>query len=170
MSRFHFHRVFKKLAGLTPKQYALAQRGERMRRALPKRRTVTEAIYDAGYNANSRFYAHSSEMLGMTPKRFREGGASTDIRFAVGECSLGSILVAASEKGVCAIFLGDEPNELTKELQDRFSKAQLIGGDKSFERIVAQVVDLVEAPGIGLSLPLDVRGTAFQRRVWKALG
>ena len=169
LSRFHFHRVFAKLTGLTPKAYALAHRAERMRRALPKRGTVTEAIYEAGFNSNGRFYAESSQMLGMAPKTFRAGGKGVAIRFAVGECSLGSILVASSEKGVCAILLGDDPNQLAQELQDRFPKAELIGGDRSFERVVATVVGFVEAPERGLNLPLDVRGTAFQRRVWQAL-
>ncbi len=169
MSRFHFHRVFRKVAGLTPKAYAVAHRAERMRQELPKRNSVTEAIYEAGFNSNGRFYAESSRMLGMTPRNFRKGGAGEAIRFAVGECSLGSILVAASDKGVCAIFLGDDPHKLSKELEDRFPKARLIGGDKNFERMVAKVIGFVEAPRLGLDLPLDVRGTTFQRRVWKAL-
>jgi AraC family transcriptional regulator of adaptative response/methylated-DNA-[protein]-cysteine methyltransferase len=169
MSRFHFHRVFTKAVGLTPKEYALAERAERMRNMLRKRGTVTEAIYEAGFNSNGRFYAGSARMLGMAPRKFREGGADTEIRFAIGECSLGSILVAASEKGVCAILLGDAPNSLAKDLQDRFPKAKLIGGDKDFERVVAKVIGFVEAPKIGLDLPLDVRGTAFQQRVWNAL-
>ena len=108
-------------------------------------------------------------MLGMTPKNFRRGGTGEAIRFAVGECSLGSILVAASEKGVCAISLGNSPDKLIQDLQDSFPKAQLIGSDKHFEQVVAKVVGFVEAPKVGLNLPLDVRGTAFQRRVWKAL-
>jgi AraC family transcriptional regulator, regulatory protein of adaptative response / methylated-DNA-[protein]-cysteine methyltransferase len=169
MSSFHFHRVFKKITGLTPKAYATAHRAERMRKELPRRKTVTEAIYGAGFNSNSRFYAKSWHTLGMAPKKFREGGAETVIRFAVGECSLGSILVASSEKGVCAISLGDDPHKLIKEFQERFSNAQLIGGDKNFERVVAQVIGFVEAPKLGLNLPLDVRGTAFQQRVWNAL-
>ncbi len=169
LSRFHFHRLFKKIVGLTPKAYATAHRAERMREQLPRRATVTESIYGAGYNSNGRFYAESSQMLGMAPKKFRAGGAGTTIRFAVGECSLGSILVASTEKGLCAISLGDDPDKLVQELQDRFGKAQLIGGDKKFERVVAQVIGFVEAPKLGLSLPLDLRGTAFQRRVWKAL-
>jgi len=169
MSKFHFHRVFTKITGLTPKAYAKAHRADRMREELPRCHTVTEAIYGAGFNSNGRFYAESSRMLGMTPKSFRQGGTGEAIRFAVGECSLGSILVAASEKGVCAISLGNSPDKLVKDLQDSFSKAQLIGGDKQFEQVVAKVVGFVEAPKIGLDLPLDVRGTAFQRRVWKAL-
>jgi len=169
LSPFHFHRIFKKTTGLTPKAYAQAHRAKRTREELPKRKTVTEAIYGAGFNSNGRFYAKSAEMLGMKPAKFRKGGVGECIRFAIGECSLGAILVAASEKGVCAISLGDDPNILVRELQDHFSNAQLIGGDKLFEGWVAKVVGYIEAPQIGLDLPLDVRGTAFQQRVWKAL-
>jgi AraC family transcriptional regulator of adaptative response/methylated-DNA-[protein]-cysteine methyltransferase len=130
---------------------------------------VTEAIYDAGYNSNGRFYETSNEVLGMTPSNYRAGGASTEIRFAVAECSLGPILVATSQRGVCAILLGDDPDTLTRDLQDQFPQADLIGGDAGFERLVSKVVGFVEAPALGLDLPLDVRGTAFQQRVWQAL-
>lgn len=169
MSRFHFHRVFTKVAGLTPKACAMAHRSERMRRELSTRGTVTEAIYEAGFNSNARFYAKSAQMLGMAAKSFRAGGKDAAIRFAVGECSLGSILVASSDRGVCAILMGDDPDKLVRDVQDRFPKAELTGGDREYERVVARVVGFVEAPGLGLDLPLDVRGTAFQRRVWKAL-
>jgi len=169
MSRFHFHRVFKSVAGVTPKAYAAAHRARRMREELPRRSTVTEAIYGAGFNSNGRFYATSSEVLGMTPGNFRAGGTGASIRFAVGECSLGAILVAATDKGVCAILLGDVPEALVRELEDRFPKATLIGGDEGFEQWVAKVVGFVEVPALGLDLPLDVRGTAFQQRVWRAL-
>jgi AraC family transcriptional regulator, regulatory protein of adaptative response / methylated-DNA-[protein]-cysteine methyltransferase len=169
MSRFHFHRVFKAITGVTPKAYAAARRAERVRSELAASRTVTEAIYDAGYNSSGRFYAQSSEILGMTPKDFRAGGARAAIRFAVGECSLGSILVAATEKGVCAILMGDDPESLVLDLQDRFPRAVLTGGDCEFEATVGKVLSFVEAPGLGLDLPLDVRGTAFQQRVWQAL-
>ena len=169
LSTYHFHRVFKAITGLTPKAYAAAHRTERVRRKLGKSDTVTEAIYDAGYNSNGRFYDTSNEILGMTPSSYRAGGASAEIRFAVGECSLGSILVATSARGVCAILLGDDPDALTRELQDKFPQANLIGGDKQFEQLVSKVVGFVEAPALGLALPLDVRGTAFQQRVWQAL-
>ena len=169
MSRFHFHRVFKTLTGVTPKAYAAAHRAQRVRDELSRTDTVTEAIYGAGFNSNGRFYATSSEMLGMTPSNFRSGGHGASIRFAVGECSLGSILVAATDKGVCAIMLGDDPEALVRDLQDRFPKAQLLGGDEGFEQLVAKVVGFVEAPARGLDLPLDVQGTAFQQRVWQAL-
>lgn len=169
MSPFHFHRLFKATTGLTPKAYATAHRSERMRAELGRRNTVTEAIYEAGFKSNGRFYANSSEMLGMKPKDYRDGGRGTAIRFAVSKCSLGSILVAASEEGICAIFLGDDPAALTNDLAKRFPKAQLIAGDRKFQDLVARVIRFVEAPRTGLDLPLDLRGTVFQRRVWEAL-
>ena len=169
MSRFHFHRVFKSVTGVTPKAYAAAHRAQRVREELPRSNTVTEAIYGAGFNSNGRFYADSTKILGMTPTRFRAGGSGASIRFAVGQCSLGAILVAATDKGVCAILLGDDPETLVRELEDRFPKAKLIGGDASFEHWVAKVIGFVEAPALGLDLPLHVRGTAFQQRVWRAL-
>ena len=169
LSRFYFHRVFKAVIGVTPKAYAAAHRAKLVRAELVGGNTVTEAIYGAGFNSSSRFYETSSALLGMTPTEFRDGGDGTLIRFAVGECSLGSILVAATGKGVCAIEFGDEPAALVQKLQDRFPKASLVGGDKGFEDLVAEVVGFVEAPAQGLDLPLDVRGTAFQQRVWRAL-
>ncbi|WP_312163422.1 bifunctional DNA-binding transcriptional regulator/O6-methylguanine-DNA methyltransferase Ada [Phenylobacterium sp.] len=169
MSPFHFHRIFKSVTGLTPKAYADARRAERVRQALGESDTITEAIYDAGFNSGGRFYEKSSQVLGMTPTRFRAGGEQVQIRFAIGECSLGAILVAATDKGVCAILLGDDPEVLVRDLQDRFDRAELIGGDAGFEALVAQVVGFVEQPRLGLDLPLDVRGTAFQQRVWQAL-
>ena len=169
LSTYHFHRVFKAATGLTPKEYAAAHRDNLVRKSLNKSDTVTGAIYDAGYNSNSRFYETSNQVLGMTPSNYRAGGAQTDIRFAVGECSLGSILVAQSDRGICAILLGDDPDSLARDLQDQFPKANLIGGDAGFERLVAKVVGFVEAPALGLDLPLDVRGTAFQQRVWQSL-
>ena len=169
MSVFHFHRVFKAVTGVTPREYARAHRAKRVRTELDRSRTVTRAIYDSGYNSSARFYEDSQDVLGMTPTSYRAGGANTEIRFAIGECSLGSILVARSEQGVCAILLGDDPEALARELQERFPRAELVGGDAEFEQLVARVVGLVEAPALGLDLPLDVRGTAFQQRVWQAL-
>ncbi|MEJ7687237.1 MAG: bifunctional DNA-binding transcriptional regulator/O6-methylguanine-DNA methyltransferase Ada [Variovorax sp.] len=169
LGSYHLHRVFKQVTGLTPKAYAAAHRAKRVREELARSDTVTDAIYGAGYNSNGRFYADANDMLGMTPTNWRAGGANTDIRFAIGQCALGAILVAQSELGVCTIALGDDPGALVRELQDRFPQARLIGGDAAFEQLVAKVVGFVEAPGVGLDLPLDVRGTAFQQRVWQAL-
>jgi AraC family transcriptional regulator of adaptative response/methylated-DNA-[protein]-cysteine methyltransferase len=168
-SPWHFHRVFKSVTGVTPKAYADAHRGKRVRDELKRAGTVTEAIYSAGFNSNGRFYAASVDLLGMRPTDFREGGAGATIRFAVGECSLGAILVAATDKGVCAITLGDDPQELVRAFQDDFPNAQLVGGDGEFERVVAAAIGLVEGSQRDFNLPLDVRGTAFQQRVWQAL-
>lgn len=169
LSPGYFHRLFKAATGLTPKAYAAANQADRVRKELGQSHTVTAAIYDAGFNSNGRFYEQSTGMLGMTPTRYRAGGADEVIRFAVAQCSLGAILVASSEKGVAAILIDDDPEALVRELQDRFPRARLVGGDSEYEALVARVVGFVEAPGLGLDLPLDVRGTAFQRRVWQAL-
>lgn len=169
MSPYHFHRVFKAVTGVTPKAYAAAHRAQRVRRELARGTRVTDAIFDAGYNSNARFYEQSNALLGMTPSDWQRGGANTEIRFAIGQCSLGAILVAASAKGICAILLGDDPDRLARDLQDRFPNAQLIGDDAEFARLIAHVVGFIEAPRQGFDLPLDVRGTAFQQRVWDAL-
>jgi AraC family transcriptional regulator of adaptative response/methylated-DNA-[protein]-cysteine methyltransferase len=169
LSSFHTHRMFKAVTGVTPKAYAAAHRARRVQGELRSRATVTEAIYGAGYNSSARFYETSTAMLGMTPTKFKAGGSGQDIRFAIGQCSLGSILVAATARGVCAILLGDDPEALVHDLERRFPRAHLIGADPAFEQLVAQVVGLVEQPGRGGALPLDIRGTAFQQRVWKAL-
>jgi AraC family transcriptional regulator of adaptative response/methylated-DNA-[protein]-cysteine methyltransferase len=169
LSRFHFHRLFKRVTGLAPKAYASAVRARRVRAALPASGSVTDAIYDAGFNSNGRFYAQSDAALGMTPSRYRAGGTGTEIRFAIAQCSLGAVLVAATERGVCAITLGDDPDALLRDLQDRFPRAQFTGGDASFERTVATVIGCVESPAAGLELPLDLRGTSLQLRVWQAL-
>jgi AraC family transcriptional regulator of adaptative response/methylated-DNA-[protein]-cysteine methyltransferase len=169
LSPYHFHRIFKAAVGVTPKAYAVAHRNRNVRDKLQRSSTVTAAIYDAGFNSSGRFYANSGQVLGMTPTSFRKGGADAEIRFAIGACSLGAILVAASKKGVCSILIGDDPDALARDLQDRFPHAELIGADAQFERLVARVVGLIEAPGKRTDLPLDVRGTAFQHRVWAAL-
>ena len=169
MSPFHFHRVFKAVTGLTPKGYASAHRSRKVREGLKGERTVTDALYDAGFNSNSRFYESANQLLGMTPGDYKAGGTNNAILFAVGQCSLGAILVAQSARGVCAILLGDDPDQLVRDLQDQFPKAELVGADQRFEQLVAQVVGLIEAPAVGLDLPLDLRGTAFQERVWQAL-
>ncbi len=169
LSPFHFHRVFKKVAGVTPKAFAAEMRARRAAENLSTAGTVTEAIYDAGFNSSSRFYETAAARLGMTPTAVRRGGEGARIRFAVGQSSLGAVMVAATEKGVSAIMLGDDPDALVRALQDRFPRAALVGGDATFERMVAAVVGLVEAPGQRLDLPLDIRGTAFQQQVWQAL-
>jgi len=169
LSTYYFHRLFKSITGLTPKSYAMAQRNKRIRDNLSSTTSITEAIFDAGYNANSRFYEKSNQVLGMTPSSYRAGGERASIHFAIGECSLGAILVASSELGVCAILIGDKPETLLQDLQDRFPRSNIIGGDIQFEQMISKVIGFIEAPRIGLNLPLDIRGTAFQQRVWNAI-
>ncbi len=169
LSSFHFHRVFKAVTGLTPKGYAGALRSRKVRDGLKAQQSVTDTLYDAGFNSNSRFYAAADQVLGMKPQEYKAGGANNLIRFAVGQCSLGAILVAQSQRGVCAILLGDDPDTLVRDLQDQFPNAELVGADRDFEQLIAQVVGFIEAPALGLDLPLDLRGTAFQERVWQAL-
>jgi len=169
LSPSHFHRRFKAATGLTPQAYAAATRIARLREALPAANSITETLYDSGFNSSRQFYEKSTANLGMTPSRYRAGGTGEQIRFAVGQSSLGAILVACSAKGVAFIALGDDPDALVKNLQTRFPKAELIGADENFESLIARIVGFIEAPAIGLDLPLDIRGTAFQQRVWQAL-
>ena len=169
LSSYHFHRVFKSVLGVTPKAYAAAHRNKRVREELGRSATVTEAIYGAGFNSNGRFYATSSEALGMTPNQFRAGGPDAEIKFAIGESSLGLVLIAASDKGVCAIFFGDDAEGLARDLKRQFPRARLVGDDRAFAQLTAKVIGFVEDPRRDLDLPLDIRGTAFQRRVWEAL-
>ncbi|WP_029148218.1 bifunctional DNA-binding transcriptional regulator/O6-methylguanine-DNA methyltransferase Ada [Methylophilus sp. 5] len=169
VSRFHFHRLFKSVTGLTPKAYASAHKAQHMRQKLAANMKITDAIYEAGYGSTSRFYDAASQALGMQPSQYRHGGRQAQIHFALAQCSLGAILVASSAKGVCAISIGDEPEPLLRALQDRFSAAELIGGDPGYESLVARVIAFIESPKLGLDLPLDVQGTVFQQRVWQAL-
>ncbi len=169
LSPHHFHRLFRRITGLTPKAYADAHRGRRVRDELAGGAAVTAALYDAGFNSSGRFYAAAETLLGMTPSAYRDGGARTVIRYAVGTSSLGAVLAAATETGVCAILLGEGTDDLVADLRHRFPKAQLTPGDEAFTATLASVVRLVEHPGLGADLPLDIRGTAFQQRVWQAL-
>lgn len=169
LSRFHFHRAFKAATGVTPKAYALAHRAARARHELHKDTTVTNAIYAAGYNSNSRFYANADEVLGMTPQDFQRRGDSAEIVYGMGKSSLGEVLVARSGRGVCAVMLGDDRKVLESEIKKRFAKAKAIKRDANFTVLLAKVIALVEAPATRVDLPLDIRGTLFQQKVWAAL-
>lgn len=168
-SPYHFHRVFKQTTGLTPRQYVAGRRAERMRSTLPTARSVTDAVYEAGYQSNGTFYGESNGTLGMTPSAYRAGGEKEEIRYATRECSLGTILAARTVRGICAILLGDSAEPLAADLRSRFPKATFALADGDFEEDLARVIALVETPAIGANLPLDIRGTAFQRRVWQEL-
>lgn len=169
LSRFHFHRIFKEIVGVTPKDYALAHRRKAVRSKLQRSTSVTDAIYDAGFNSSARFYANAAESLGMSPKTFRGGGKDEVLTFAFGHSSLGEVLVAASAKGIAAVLIGDDRAQLKIDLKGIFPHAEFVTTDRHFEETVANVVALVERPEQTIDLPLDIRGTAFQQRVWKAL-
>jgi AraC family transcriptional regulator of adaptative response/methylated-DNA-[protein]-cysteine methyltransferase len=168
-SKHHFHRLFKKTTGLTPKAYSNACRDRKVRDGLATKRSVTDVIFDAGFNSGGRFYEKSTEALGMKPKKLRAGGKGESIRFAVAECSLGTVLIGTTDQGVCSVLLGDTPEALITMFQDQFPLAELIGGDDKFNQWVAGVLAIVDATGTPPELPLDICGTAFQQRVWKAL-
>ncbi len=170
VSPFHFQRRFKAALGVTPKAYAKAHRVEKFRAQVAQSGvSITSAIYDAGYNSSSRFYESAVQTLGMTPTQLRKGGKDVRILFAIGECSLGSVLVASSEKGVCALLFGDTPEAVLEDLQSRFPNADLIGDDINYQNVIGHVIQFVDNPSRGFDLPLDIRGTAFQQKVWEAL-
>lgn len=169
MSPYHFHRSFKATTGVTPKAYSVAHRSKRVRDALKGDKPVTRAIYESGFNSSGRFYDAAHRMLGMTPRAFRAGGTDMQIRHATAMSSLGLVLVGATDMGVCAIFFGDDEAALERELRERFPRARLADGDATFAELLAQVVASIETPQTAAALPLDIRGTAFQQRVWAAL-
>lgn len=169
LSPFHFHRRFKAAFGVTPAAYARARRAERLRGELTAAPTVSAAIYEAGYGSSGRLYAESAATLGMTPGAYRAGAPGERISYALAPSALGWVLVAATERGLCAIELGDDAEALMAALHARFPRAELASDDPAFAGWVQAVVALVETPRRGLDLPLDMRGTDFQRRVWAAL-
>jgi AraC family transcriptional regulator of adaptative response/methylated-DNA-[protein]-cysteine methyltransferase len=169
LSPHHFHRVFKRVTGVTPAEYRRTLRLQRAQRALHAAPRITDAIYDAGFNAPSRFYAQAEAQLGMAPRVWRAGGRGETIRYAVRPCSLGQVLVAATERGICSILFADSAAQAEVELRARFAQAVLLPAEADFEQRLAQVVAYVDRPQGALDLPLDVRGTAFQHQVWQAL-
>lgn len=170
LSRWHFQRTFKALVGLTPKQYADARRDGRLRRALEGGASVTDAVYAAGFGSSSRVYERADARLGMTPGRYRAGGAGVTLRCAVAASTLGTVGVAASDRGIAAIELADDERDAMERIRARFPRAELRRADAALAGLVRRAVALVEAPGTDAGLPLDIRGTAFQQRVWRALG
>ena len=168
-SSFHLHRIFRSATGLTPRAYGAASRARILRERLDDSDTVSEAMHSAGYSSSSRFYETSTERLGMTPSRAKRGGIGETVRYAISATSLGAILVGATAKGVCSIQLGDDPHALVRAFESRFAGATLVADDPEFADTVSKVVCFVESPRGTLDLPLDIRGTAFQERVWAAL-
>jgi len=169
LSRFHFLRVFRKVTGVTPRQYAEKHRAERVRAELRAGGSVTRALYGAGFNSGSRFYEKAPQMLGMTPGQFRAGGAGVPIRYAVANSALGPAIVAATDRGICSVRFGDSESALIEELRSDFPRAEIMPTDSAFDEWVRGVVACIDDPKAAHDLPLDIRGTAFQQRVWQAL-
>lgn len=169
LSPWYFQRQFKKIVGITPKQYATEKKRTNLRANLPNEATVTEAVYNAGYETGSRFYETATESLGMQPKKYQRGGQGVSIRYAVAQSVLGWVLVASTDKGICRIEFGDAPEMLQHRLAATFPQAKLHANDPAFESVVSQVLAFLKVPQQGLTLPLDIQGTAFQQRVWAAL-
>lgn len=169
LSPFHFHRRFKQALGLTPKAYIDAERARRLRIGLGRGSSVTAAVYDAGYGSSSRFYETAQARLGMSPTQYLKGGEGIAIRYAAGRCSLGAVLVAATDRGICAIELGDDSAAALDSLRSRFPGARLSKAGEDFQSLVARAIAAVEQPEQAANLPLDVQGTAFQEQVWRAL-
>lgn len=170
LSSFHLHRLFKARTGVTPQAYAAQVRDRRAKAALDAGARVTDAVYDAGFGAPSRFYDAAHARFGMKPAAWKKAGAGETIRVTVAPCSLGQVLVAATDKGVSAIELGDDPAFMLTRFRTRFSQAEIAEDDAALADQVARVVELIDNPrDPGLDLPLDIRGTAFQQKVWQAL-
>lgn len=169
LSSWHFQRVFKKIVGLTPKQYAKTKQAQRFQTGLQSNQSVTNAIYDAGFGSSSRAYENVRNHLAMTPSAYKAGAAGMTIRYGMAPCFLGWVIVATSDRGVCAIEFGDTPESLPDQVQERFPKAHLEKAESEFSSILQQVLALIETPNSKIELPLDIQGTSFRERVWNAL-
>lgn len=169
VSPFHLQRTFKRIVGVSPRQYADAHRRDRVKSQLKQGVSVTDAVYEAGYGGSSSFYEGASAALGMTPVTYREGGKAAKVTYTVVPCKLGQLLVGATDKGVCAIRLGDSEADLRAELTDEFPKAQITRDEAALDAWVAAVVEYINGHSTSIDLPLDIQATAFQRKVWDAL-
>lgn len=168
LSPTQFRRVFRAVVGLTPKQYAQARRAERLVSGLEDADSVSDAVYEAGFASTGRFYEATDRRLGMAPSTWRNRGAGQTLRTAVGPCSLGTVIVATTDRGICSILLADHESEARALLAERFARATL-EPSPHLAQTLAAVVRLIDDPSSGHDLPLDVRGTAFQELVWRAL-
>ncbi len=169
MSPFHLQRSFKQALGMSPRQYGELRRFLRFRERLQKGDDVTTAMYEAGFNSPSRLYERSTQNLGMTPSSYRAGAAGERVRFAIAETTLGQVLVAQTDKGVCAVRIGDSAKDLEAGLRSEFSKADVARDDRKLSPVLHQVVRGAEGKGVSEEIPLDIRHTAFQWKVWQAL-
>jgi AraC family transcriptional regulator of adaptative response/methylated-DNA-[protein]-cysteine methyltransferase len=169
LSPFYFQRLFRETVGVTPKQYFIQKRSERIRVQLQQNETVTDAIFNAGYGSSAQFYGQAAEILGMKPSQYQNGGKGISMMVTILPCYLGWVLIAATANGVCLIEFADDPHKLENLLKNVFPAARYTDDNPMFSTWVKETLAFLEQPGIGLSLPLDIQGTAFQKRVWMAL-
>ena len=165
----HLQRMFKRALGISPREYIAVRRLDHLKTRLKAGDTVTEALYDAGFSSSSRLYENAPEKLGMTPADYRNGAKGLEMRYTIAPSSLGYVLVAATERGICSVMLDDEPNTLVEKLREEFHSAHIKADGDSLRDSLAGVLDYVEGKQPHIELPLDIRGTAFQQRVWQAL-
>jgi AraC family transcriptional regulator of adaptative response/methylated-DNA-[protein]-cysteine methyltransferase len=169
LSPFHFHRLFKAITGVTPRSYIASKRVTKVQRELAAGTPVTDALYGAGYGSSSRLYEQAHASLGMTPAAFRQGGSGAAIRWTIATTPLGRLIVAATPAGICMIEFGADEADLEARLHSRFPRSANIRTDAELSAQVQAIADFIDLPERGLNLPLDIQGTAFQRRVWQAL-
>jgi len=169
LSPYHFHRLFKKIVGVTPKQYASRNKSQRFQKSLKTSPSITDAIYSAGYGSSGGAYDKTQDQLAMKPKVYRKGAAGITITYGLAQCFLGWVIVAATDRGICAIEFGDDPDALPDQVQSRFPKAQLKEADRGFKTLINEVVEFIESPGGDFKIPLDIQGSAFQQQVWNVL-
>jgi len=169
LSPYHFHRIFKKIVGITPKQYASKHQSHRFQTNLNTTQSITDAIYASGYGSSASAYDKNRNQLAMKPKQYRSGAAGVSIVYGLARCSLGWVIVAATDRGICAVEFGDDSSALPDQLQSSFPKARLRRGDVEFETLIAEVVDFIDSPTENFHIPLDIQGTAFQQQVWEIL-
>lgn len=169
LSPYHFHRLFKKIVGVTPKQYASRNQSQRFQKSLKTSPSVTDAIYSAGYGSSGSAYDKTQDQLAMKPREYRKGATGITINYGLAHCFLGWVIVAATDRGICAIEFGDDPDILPDQVQTRFPNAQLKKADIGFDSLIKEVVEFIKAPEDKFQLPLDIQGTAFQQRVWNVL-
>lgn len=169
VSVFHLQRTFKRVMGISPRQYLAARRIGNFKTLVRKGDSVTTALYESGFNSSSRLYEHASEELGMTPATYSRGGRGVNIKYTIVGSSMGRLLVAMTERGVCALRMGDNDRELEKDLREEFPHAEIERADQVLREPVEKILDHLDNNEPRLNLPLDIRSTAFQRQVWEKL-
>jgi len=169
VSAFHLQRTFKNIMGISPRQYLAAKRFGNFKTRIKEGESVTNALYDSGFNSSSRLYERASDELGMTPATYSRSGRGVNIKYTIVDSPLGRMLVAVTERGVCSVTMGDRDTQLEKTLKGEFSEANIERADSPLRETVAAILEHLTSKGPHLDLPIDIRATAFQRQVWEKL-